>query len=167
MTRFTGNRENIFKVIFHLFLSWFSWCFYHFNWNYCFLFPKRWGLVINWFCIEVVLNNLCIKFNIEKLKTSETSTNFAQTTKKNTNNKMAKVKGYVLVNTQRCKGCNLCVVSCPEDVLELQPREVNDRGYHYVYMKNPEDCIGCANCGIVCPDGCLTVYRKRIVTDWL
>ena len=50
---------------------------------------------------------------------------------------MAKVQGYVVVNTQRCKGCNLCVVSCPTDVLELQPREVNDRGYHYVYMKNP------------------------------
>ena len=45
---------------------------------------------------------------------------------------MAKVQGYVVVNTQRCKGCNLCVVSCPTDVLELQPREVNDRGYHYV-----------------------------------
>ena len=51
---------------------------------------------------------------------------------------MAKVQGYVVVNTQRCKGCNLCVVSCTADVLELQPREVNDRGYHYVYMKNPK-----------------------------
>lgn len=75
---------------------------------------------------------------------------------------MAKVKGYVEVNTQRCKGCNLCVVSCPTNVLELQPREVNDRGYHYVYMKNPDDCIGCANCGFVCPDGVLTVYRKKV-----
>jgi 2-oxoglutarate ferredoxin oxidoreductase subunit delta len=75
---------------------------------------------------------------------------------------MAKVQGYVVVNTQRCKGCNLCVVSCPTDVLELQPREVNDRGYHYVYMRNPEECIGCFNCGTVCPEGCLTVYRKRL-----
>jgi len=74
---------------------------------------------------------------------------------------MAKVKGYVEVNTARCKGCNLCVVACPTGVLELQPREVNDRGYHYVYMMNPDDCIGCANCGYVCPDGCLTVYRKK------
>jgi 2-oxoglutarate ferredoxin oxidoreductase subunit delta len=64
---------------------------------------------------------------------------------------MAKVQGYVVVNTQRCKGCNLCVVSCPTDVLELQPREVNDRGYHYVYMKNPGECIGCFNCGTVLP----------------
>jgi len=75
---------------------------------------------------------------------------------------MAKVIGTVVVNVERCKGCDLCVVSCPSDVLELQPKEVNSKGYHYVYMKNPEACIGCANCGYVCPDACLTVYRKKI-----
>ena len=56
---------------------------------------------------------------------------------------MAKIKGAVVVNTERCKGCNLCVVACPSDVLELHPREVNNKGYHYVYMKNPDACIGC------------------------
>jgi len=76
---------------------------------------------------------------------------------------MAKVIGTVLVNTERCKGCDLCVVECPCDVLELQPKEVNSKGYHYVYTKNPEACIGCANCGYVCPDGCLTIYRKKIL----
>ena len=75
---------------------------------------------------------------------------------------MAKIKGHGVVNLERCKGCNLCVVSCPTSVLSLQPREVNVRGYHYVYMKNPDDCIGCANCGYVCPDGVLTVYRKKV-----
>ena len=43
---------------------------------------------------------------------------------------MAKVKGTVVVNNERCKGCNLCVVACPADVLELQPKEVKDKGYH-------------------------------------
>ena len=75
---------------------------------------------------------------------------------------MAKVKGHVTVNVQRCKGCSLCIESCPSDVLSLNPHEVNERGYHYVYMKNPDNCIGCANCGLVCPDGVLTVYRKKV-----
>jgi 2-oxoglutarate ferredoxin oxidoreductase subunit delta len=75
---------------------------------------------------------------------------------------MAKIKGAVVVNKERCKGCNLCVVACPCDVLELQTREVNNRGYHYAYMKNPDVCTGCASCGWVCPDGCLTIYKKKI-----
>jgi len=41
---------------------------------------------------------------------------------------MAKVYGAVTIDGQRCKGCDLCVVACPTDVLLLQPKEVNDRG---------------------------------------
>ena len=67
---------------------------------------------------------------------------------------MAKIKGAVVVNQERCKGCNLCVVACPSDVLELHPREVNNKGYHYVYMKNPDACIGCIYRYINAPDLC-------------
>ena len=72
---------------------------------------------------------------------------------------MAKVKGAVEINVERCKGCNLCVVACPTDVLSLQPKEVNNRGYHYAYTVNPDNFIGCASCATVCPDGCFTVWR--------
>ena len=58
----------------------------------------------------------------------------------------------VVVNTERCKGCDLCVVACPSDVLELHPREVNNKGYHYVYMKTPKACT----------DACLTIYRGKV-----
>lgn len=74
---------------------------------------------------------------------------------------MAKVKGAVVVDTELCKGCELCAEACPEDVLGMH-RQVNSRGYHYSYMENPEACIGCANCGVVCPDTCITVYRVRV-----
>ncbi|HBJ76943.1 MAG TPA: ferredoxin [Porphyromonadaceae bacterium] len=74
---------------------------------------------------------------------------------------MAKIKGTVVVNVERCKGCNLCVVSCPTDSLALHPREVNSKGYHYAYLKNEDTCIGCASCGIVCPDGCISIYKVK------
>jgi 2-oxoglutarate ferredoxin oxidoreductase subunit delta len=74
---------------------------------------------------------------------------------------MAKIRGAIVVNDERCKGCNLCVVACPANVLALQPKEVNNRGYHFAYMANPDKCVGCESCALVCPDACITVYRVR------
>ena len=39
---------------------------------------------------------------------------------------MAKVIGAVVVDSEVCKGCNLCVVSCPTKTLGLN-RDVNSR----------------------------------------
>ncbi len=72
---------------------------------------------------------------------------------------MPKIRGAVTVNTERCKGCNLCVVACPKHVLSLQEKEVNNRGYHFAYMAVPQECIGCQSCALVCPDACIEVYR--------
>ena len=35
---------------------------------------------------------------------------------------MAKIKGAIVVDTERCKGCNLCVVACPLNVISLAKR---------------------------------------------
>lgn len=72
---------------------------------------------------------------------------------------MAKVHGAVVIDSNRCKGCELCVVACPTGVLALQPKEVNVRGYHFAFTANPEACIGCASCAAVCPDACFEVYK--------
>jgi len=73
---------------------------------------------------------------------------------------MAKVIGAVVVDIEACKGCGLCVVACPHQVL-AQNKQVNSRGYHYSFMDKPEACIGCANCAVICPDTCITVYRVK------
>ena len=74
---------------------------------------------------------------------------------------MAKVKGAIVVNVEKCKGCEICVGSCPSQVISMT-LEVNSKGYHYAYMQKPDECTGCVNCAIVCPDGVITVYRKKI-----
>lgn len=74
---------------------------------------------------------------------------------------MAKLKGTVVVNVERCKGCNLCVVACPQDVLRLN-KEANAKGYNYSYMETPYECTGCTSCALVCPDACITVYRIKV-----
>ena len=67
-----------------------------------------------------------------------------------------------MVNTDRCKGCQLCIVACTKNVIALADKKVNAHGYPYVEPANPDECIGCASCAIVCPDGCITVYKKRM-----
>lgn len=32
---------------------------------------------------------------------------------------MSKIKGAIVVDTERCKGCALCVEACPQDVIAL------------------------------------------------
>lgn len=74
---------------------------------------------------------------------------------------MAKVKGAIVVDVQKCKGCGVCLPACPTSVINLA-NEVNGKGYHYAFMEKPDECIGCSNCAIVCPDGVITVYKLKL-----
>ena len=75
---------------------------------------------------------------------------------------MSKIKGAIVVDTNRCKGCALCIEACPKDVIALTAKRVNVNGYPYAAAERPDDCIGCASCAVVCPDGCIEVYKKRM-----
>jgi len=68
-------------------------------------------------------------------------------------------KGDVVIDIERCKGCETCLTACPNHVLAIS-NEFNHRGYHYIIKVN-SDCTGCANCAIVCPDAVIKVYRER------
>jgi len=71
------------------------------------------------------------------------------------------LKGAIVVDNEKCKGCSVCVVNCPTNVIALA-KEVNSKGYNFAYMVLPESCTGCTNCAAVCPDSCITVYRVKI-----
>ena len=73
---------------------------------------------------------------------------------------MAKIKGAIVVDKERCKGCEICLAACPSEVISIA-REVNSKGYQFAYMENPDSCIGCSNCALVCPDGVITVYKMK------
>lgn len=73
---------------------------------------------------------------------------------------MAKVRGAVIIDTEACKGCNLCVVACPTEVLSLH-ETVNGKGYNPAYPSDHEACTGCKACALVCPDMCITVYQLK------
>jgi 2-oxoglutarate ferredoxin oxidoreductase subunit delta len=70
------------------------------------------------------------------------------------------VRGTVLIQSERCKGCQLCVAHCPQAVLRLADG-YNSRGYHPVMLdERTHTCTGCAVCALVCPDTVFTVFRE-------
>ena len=73
---------------------------------------------------------------------------------------MAKARGAIVVEKERCKGCEVCTVNCPFDVIAMS-KQVNGKGYNFAYMESPDECTGCTNCAIVCPDGVISVYRIK------
>ncbi len=61
-----------------------------------------------------------------------------------------------IIDSERCKGCGLCVAVCPKNVLELSDH-VSARGYYPSFQARPEDCIYCTLCCIMCPDVAITI----------
>lgn len=71
-------------------------------------------------------------------------------------------KHVVLIDSERCKGCELCVVSCPEKNLKLST-VLNRGGYHPVefnYHGEKGVCSGCGICYWVCPDFAIAEVRS-------
>ena len=68
-------------------------------------------------------------------------------------------RGWIEVSDLYCKGCELCIDACPQDVLSLNMEHLTPKGYHPAHLVK-DGCTGCAICAIVCPDAAITVYRE-------
>ncbi len=70
-------------------------------------------------------------------------------------------KGRIEVNETYCKGCELCISACPQDVMALSSNRLNTKGYHPAELIKA-GCTGCGICAIVCPEAAIVVYREVI-----
>ncbi len=72
-------------------------------------------------------------------------------------------KGFIIIDQELCKGCYLCKLVCPFNLISISDR-LNQKGYHPVkYIEEgieseKHKCKGCALCAIVCPDIAIEVY---------
>lgn len=69
------------------------------------------------------------------------------------------IKGWIEVNDLFCKGCELCIDTCPQHVLAIDMERLTPKGYHPVALTG-EGCTGCGVCAIMCPEAALTVFRE-------
>lgn len=61
-----------------------------------------------------------------------------------------RVRGYVRVFQNWCKGCGLCIAFCPRQVFA-------EDGEHHPVVAHPERCVACMWCAIHCPDFAIVV----------
>jgi nitroreductase/ferredoxin len=59
---------------------------------------------------------------------------------------MSEIK--VIVSTDLCSGCGLCLIVCPNDIFSLE---------HNKAIVSPGRCLGCGHCRAVCPAGAIIV----------
>lgn len=64
----------------------------------------------------------------------------------------------IKVDSELCKGCLLCKVACPKNILEAGDK-TNKKGYRYLTLTDESQCIGCRFCAMSCPDAAITVYK--------
>lgn len=58
----------------------------------------------------------------------------------------------VTVDNNICKGCEMCVISCPKHIISLDKTITNNKGYHPAHVTDQDACTGCGSCATMCPD---------------
>ncbi|NWF67519.1 MAG: ferredoxin family protein [Chloroflexi bacterium] len=72
-------------------------------------------------------------------------------------------KGTIVIDQERCKGCTLCTLFCPQHVIIMDETRLNGKGYHPALLSDAQgECTGCAVCAVICPDVCISVYREAL-----
>jgi len=73
---------------------------------------------------------------------------------------------YIVIDAERCKGCQLCISVCPKEIIGLTSH-INAKGYFtaQVIQEKAHECTGCAACAMMCPDAAISVYRHSRVAS--
>jgi len=66
--------------------------------------------------------------------------------------------GKIIIDRERCKGCQLCLKTCPKKIIRLS-EGFNEKGYHFALCDDSGECTACTLCGRICPDLAIEVYK--------
>lgn len=71
--------------------------------------------------------------------------------------------GRIVVDSERCKGCGLCINACSKHCLAFSTTS-NKKGYFPAQVTH-SGCTGCAGCALVCPDAAISVYKASNILE--
>jgi len=66
----------------------------------------------------------------------------------------------IIINKDRCKGCEYCVEFCPREALAVS-HEMNAKGYLLPELVEKGLCLGCGLCEAICPDFAIVVISEE------
>lgn len=68
---------------------------------------------------------------------------------------------YVKIAPDECKGCRVCVNTCPHHCIMLGTK-INSLGYQFAVFHGRDDCTACGMCFFACPEpGAITVFADE------
>jgi 2-oxoglutarate ferredoxin oxidoreductase subunit delta len=65
---------------------------------------------------------------------------------------------YIKFDTERCKGCELCVVACPQSIIRMCD-ELNAKGCHPAVIVDESKCTRCGLCYRMCADLAIEIEK--------
>lgn len=69
-------------------------------------------------------------------------------------------RGRIEIDESLCKGCGLCTMVCPKDLIRLAEARLTPKGYHPAELVDvDQECTGCVICSLICPDAAISVFR--------
>ncbi|MBF0538455.1 MAG: 4Fe-4S binding protein [Nitrospirae bacterium] len=69
------------------------------------------------------------------------------------------MRGRIEISVELCKGCEFCVIACPQDIIVLSER-FSSTGYFPAVVTDMDRCTGCAMCAQMCPELAIEVWRQ-------
>ncbi len=66
--------------------------------------------------------------------------------------------GHIKIDSERCKGCGLCIGVCPRKKLVIRETS-NKKGFFPADQVETIECSACGMCAIVCPEAIIEIYR--------
>ena len=72
-------------------------------------------------------------------------------------------RGTVVIKTEACKGCELCIDACRPGVLSMTTDTRNHMGFLYPELE--PGCTACRACAQICPDFVFQVWKFETPVD--